>query len=136
MFAFDGDLADQIWFRTYRRAAQIKDFFEQCGEPVPLLCPGNPELYLLAKADAGGYALGLWNLSADPIYKPTVLCDREIANAQGVKCDVRTEGYTLILTQIDPFDYALVNIQFAAEDDSSEQKNKKSQKNFKKGLQF
>ncbi|MBR5428118.1 MAG: hypothetical protein IK118_07205 [Clostridia bacterium] len=112
VFAFEGHLADQSWFRTYRRAEKVAAFFAACGDCVPVLCPGHPELYILAKANGTGCAIGLWNLCADPVRSPTVYLDRPASSARGVKCAAEADGRALRLSDIPAFDYVLIDVKF------------------------
>ncbi|MCR5040775.1 MAG: hypothetical protein K6C36_01600 [Clostridia bacterium] len=112
VFAFEGELSDQGWFRTYRRALQTIDFFSSCSSTLPAVCPGHPELYILTMGDGRERAVGLWNLSADPVWEPTVTLDKAPDSVEGVKGDARCEGRTLTLSDIAPFDYALLKAVF------------------------
>ena len=58
--------ADEM-YKNYARQAQIFDFLEDNGAPVPARCDKHPDLYVLCKEDGDTLAVALFNCFADGI---------------------------------------------------------------------
>lgn len=111
IYAFNGYLADQHWFRSYLRAEQIHEFVKDCGMEMPVICKGHPELYILAAAKGKRLSVGLWNLFADPICTPVLELPHRCRVVNSVKCSAKANGNTVSFSMIPAFDYALVELE-------------------------
>lgn len=110
VYAFNGYFSDQNWFRGYLRAGQIRQLIEKTGNPLPALCPGHPELYLLVKTNGSRISVGLWNLFADPVYSPEVVFPDGVSVLSAVKCTASADGNRVRLSDIPAFDFALIEV--------------------------
>lgn len=63
--------------RSYYRQSQLIRTIEWLGrQPLPAVCPKNPDLYLLCKRGSHSMSVGLWNLFPDAVLTPVVTLDR------------------------------------------------------------
>ena len=84
---------EPLW-RNYLRQNQIICALNRLGsEPLPAVCAGNPDLYILAKRAGNRLAVGLWNLSPDEIFDAEVILPgRVVKNARSVDCNIKATG--------------------------------------------
>ena len=111
VYAFDMDRA--IWTqsltRGYSRQRQLIRGLQWVGRaPLPAVCPGNPDLYIMCKQTPEGLAVGLWNLSPDIVLTPEVTLGREYASVVSSHgCEVTLDGDLVALSgDIAPFAFA------------------------------
>ena len=95
--------------RSYCRQRQLIDALEWVGRRrLPAVCPGHPDLYMMAKRTAEGLAVGLWNLSADYVSDARVRLDRgTYGGAEFFGCAGALEGDAVRLSgDLAPFAFA------------------------------
>ena len=111
VFAFESLFASQGWMRCYLRADQAISFAARAGDGLPAVCPGHPELYLLAKQKGGRLAVGMWNLFPDPIDAPEVRLIKPAKQVRCVNCRASADGDKVRLSPIPAFGFAFFEAQ-------------------------
>ena len=111
VYAFDmaRGVRTQSLTRGYSRQRQLIAGLQWAGRaPLPAVCPGHPDLYILCKRAPEGLAVGLWNLSADVMLTPVVTLDRaygRVVSAFGA--EVSLNGREAVFSgDIAPFAFA------------------------------
>lgn len=98
-------------FLNYERARQIADSAEWLsGNPLPAFVDGSPFLYLQAKENENGLAVGLWNIFADPIFTPSIVLGRNYKNIRCVNCNGKLEGNIVKLSPLPAYGYAFFEV--------------------------
>ncbi len=99
-------------FRHYYRQTQLIDALQRLqGHPLPAVCKGNPQLYIICKRDANSMAVGIWNSFADEVISPIITLDREYARADFYNCKGKTEKNRVILQDdIPPYGFAFFTV--------------------------
>lgn len=107
VFTFDAYFGGETMYRSYARSLQLKNAIGSfgCGR-LPAYSYGNPDLYIMAKRNENGMAVGLWNAFADYISEPAVELDREYKRIHFINCDGRLEGNRVYLSKMQPFAFA------------------------------
>ncbi len=103
----DAFFGGETMYRSYARSLQLKNAIGSfgCGR-LPAYSYGNPDLYIMAKRNENGMAVGLWNVFADYISEPAVELDREYKRIHFINCDGRLEGNRVYLSKMQPFAFA------------------------------
>ena len=79
--------------RSYYRQNQLIRAAEWLGrKPLPAVCPGNPDLYLLCKRGASSMAVGLWNIFPDAVLTPVIALDRAYSRVEFWNASGHLEG--------------------------------------------
>ena len=99
-------------FRNYRRQRQLADGYKWLAKkPLPAMCYGAPQLYVLCKKDENSMAVGLWNLFADSVMHPVIELDQAYASADFYHCNGKLEGDCIVLDEdIPPFGFAFFTV--------------------------
>lgn len=100
-------------YESYERQKQVAAFAARLGHPLPAVCFGNPDLYLLCKDGEGRRAVGLWNFFADAVKEPKVVLSpapRRITATVG--CTAILSGDTVTLSDILPYAMAAFEVEF------------------------
>ena len=105
---FDARLAPEFVTRNYCLPRQIAGLLKQLGTPLPVECFGNPDLYLLTKADENKLAIGLWNCHADYASGVRIKTARPYKKAVFYGCSGRLDHGTLIVDRIGAYEYGFV----------------------------
>ena len=94
--------------RSYCRQRQLIEGLEWAGRRrLPAVCPGNPDLYIMAKRTEERLAVGLWNLSADYVPDALIRLDRAYGEASFFGCAGELAGDGVRLSgDIAPFAFA------------------------------
>lgn len=81
--------------------------------PLPAVCTGHPNLYILCKKGAdGSMAVGLWNNFADEVFAPTVTLDGDYEAVSFLRCAGKTEGDRFVFeTDIPAFGFAAFEVK-------------------------
>lgn len=96
----------QEGYRSYGKAWQVQQACEWLsGKPLPAVCPGNPDLYIMCKKDDQGLSVGLWNLSKDKIKAPEVTLAETIGSISYIKCTGSAERNKVTLSTLYPFEF-------------------------------
>lgn len=107
VFAFDGYFNSEAMYRSYSRSRQLAEAVAKLsGRPLPAYSCGNPDLYLLSKADEKELAVGLWNICADGICEPVVELEHAYRGIRFLNCTGRMEGNRVYLSEMAPFSFA------------------------------
>ena len=99
-------------FRHYYRQTQIIDIVERLqGHPLPAVCAGHPQLYMICKTDDRSMAVGIWNPFADEVIAPVITLDRPYAGVDFYHCQGRQEENRVILQEdIPPYGFAFFTV--------------------------
>ena len=101
VYTFDSYMKGDTAYRSYIRTRQINAFAR-----LPVYTEKHPDLYIIAKRDAGGMAVGLFNIFADEVIAPTLTLDKEYTTAECVNCHATLCGNTLTFSDIPAFTFA------------------------------
>lgn len=113
VYTFDGYSSDEEIFRNYKRQEQIIDSVRWLSSKnPPVICTGNPDLYILAKKNGNKLSAGLWNFFPDRIFSPCVEFSGEIKSIRtyGAKGEFTENKVTL--SDIEPYGFAAVEVKF------------------------
>lgn len=99
-------------FRHYYRQTQLVDAVERLqGHPLPAVCTGNPQLYMICKKDGHSMAVGIWNSFADEVISPIITLDRPYARINFYNCQGKIEGDRVCLQDdIPPYGFAFFTV--------------------------
>lgn len=105
VYTFRGDTAHEEIYRNYMRPRSLAKALEAFGAPLPFVCHGNPDLYLLAKGDTSSLAVGLWNCHADSAERIRMQLNEPYAAADFCGCTGRldTGGNVLWIDRIEAY---------------------------------
>ena len=112
VFAFDGALVDENRYRNYCTQRQLVASIEWLSRgKLPAVCLGNPDLYMICKANDGGMAIGLWNMFPDEILHPEITLSSAYRRAEFINCEGRVENDVIKLSSIPPYGYAFIHLE-------------------------
>lgn len=74
--------------------------------PLPAVCTGHPDLYLLCAETEKGLTVGLWNCYADSILCPTVELNDSYTDIRFVNTCGKLDGNTVRLQELPAFGFA------------------------------
>ena len=99
-------------FRHYYRQTQLIDAAERLqGHPLPAVCKGHPQLYMICKKDDRSMAVGIWNPFADEVISPVIVLDHAYTNVDFYHCQGSLEENRIILNEdIPPFGFAFFTV--------------------------
>ena len=112
VYAFDGaftDLNRHLNYYTQRQLCSSIEWLQ--GKKMAVKCLGNPNLYIIAKQNEEGLAIGLWNIFADEILHPVIDLGEEYKEAEFINCTGVLKGSKIELSEINPFSFAFVNLK-------------------------
>ena len=100
------------YFRNYLRQKQLNRSIERLQDrPLPAVCEGNPQLYILCKKDEHSMAVGLWNIYPDEVIDPVIMLDKKYESIEFYNCNGRLEGERVVLDRdIAPYDFAIFTV--------------------------
>ena len=107
---FNADESGDKLRRHYRRARQIHEFVEECGEKIPVKCFDNPDLYIICKKDESSAAIGLWDCFEDYCRKVEIELDEEYKSAKFMGCDGTLCGNKIVIKKINAFEFCFVSL--------------------------
>ena len=111
VYAFDGAFIDENRYRNYCTQSQLCRSIQWLSQKkLPAVCLGNPDLYMLCKADDTGMVIGLWNIFADDIPQPEIFLGDTYRSAELIGCKGTLDGNKLRLSSIAPYGYAFINL--------------------------
>lgn len=105
LFDMDASWEGMGAIRSYCRQSQLIDGLEWVGrKPLPAVCTGQPDIYMICKRTGQGLAVGLWNLSADYIPDAEIRLDGEYELADLFGAEGEIQGRKLQLRgDVPPF---------------------------------
>ena len=100
------------YFRNYLRQKQLNRSIERLqSHPLPAICEGNPQLYVLCKRDECSMAVGLWNIYPDEVLDPVIVLDKKYESIEFYNCSGRLEENRVVLDRdIAPYDFAFFTV--------------------------
>lgn len=110
VYTFNASACPEEVYRNYCRPRQLTALLDTFGAPLPAVCHGNPDLYLLCKSDETNLSLGLWNCHADYASQVRIRTVRTYTTARFVGCTGYTDGNTVIIDRIGAYEYAFVQL--------------------------
>ncbi len=110
------DCADRYIDRFLRvglRGRQIFDNMEWLsGKRLHAYCANNPFVYILAKENEDGLAVGMWNFFADPIVEPVVTFAEDYSSVKvGGNAYAELDGRSVRLSEIPPHGFTFFEVQ-------------------------
>lgn len=97
----------------YFRQTQLIEGIEWVGKTkLPVKCPKNPNLYILASKDPQGtMSVLMINSQIDDVIDPVIELDDEYSELQVLNCSGRLEGHYVYLSDIPPYGSAAINLK-------------------------
>ena len=98
VLCFDAEKAkkNERLSRNYCRQKQLVEAFEWLNQkPLPAVCIGNPDLYLMCKKGEGSMSVGMWNFYYDSLLTPEIKLDKEYSRIEFINCDGALCGDTV-----------------------------------------
>lgn len=93
--------------RSYCRSRQMAELLRLMRPDFPALCPGHPDLYMLAKDGGDSLSVGLWNFFEDPVFSPEITLGGRYSRAEFINCSGTLDGSKVTLHgEIAPFAFA------------------------------
>ncbi len=112
VYAFDAAFVDENRYRNYCTQRQLTGSLEWLARKAfPAVCVGNPDLYMICKANETGMTIGLWNIFPDDVMHPVITLDRIYSGAEFIGCDGDLNKNTIRLSPIQPYGYAFINLK-------------------------
>lgn len=102
-------------FRSVYRQKQLNSVISRVMRaPLPAVCEGNPDLFVLCKKDRDGMTVGLWNLHADAVRNAVVTLDREYRRLNAtVGGTGELSGNAVKLTsEIKPYECVILDLKY------------------------
>ncbi len=112
VYAFDGAFVNEGRYRNY--CTQIQLFASLAWlarRPMPAVCLGNPDLYVICKQDKDGMAIGLWNMFPDEILSPEITLSEEFASAEFVNCGGVLTKDKLRLSAMPAYSFGFIHLK-------------------------
>ena len=110
---------EPLW-RSYLRQSQlICALNELGGQPLPVYCSGEPDVYIIAKRSGNRLAVGIWNLSPDEIFDAELVFPlRSVTLADTVDCaahSANADGQSgrLVIERLLPYRAAAVEVELS-----------------------
>ncbi len=101
VLCFDAEAAkkNERLSRNYCRQRQLVSAFEWLsGKPLPAVCTGNPDLYLMCKEGESSLAVGMWNFFFDSVLTPEIKLHKKYSRIEFINCDGTLCGDTVKLS--------------------------------------
>ncbi len=100
-------------FRNYYRQKQLAKGIEFLQKrPLPAMCFGAPELYILCKKSEGEMSIGLWNIYPDSVLKPEIYLNEEYTSADFYNYSGKICENKIILDGIiRPYDFCFITVK-------------------------
>ena len=97
----------------YFRQTQLIEGIEWVGKTkLPVKCPKNPNLYILASKDPQGtMSVLMINSQIDDVIDPVIELDDEYSELQVLNCSGRLEGHYVYLSDIPPYGSAAFELK-------------------------
>lgn len=112
VLCFDAYFCDSGLFRNYPRARQLISAVPWlCGNKLPAVITGNPDLYVQIKENADSVAVGLWNFCPDDIPEPVVEICQNSEKISFLNCLGKLEGNKVILSRIEPYGFCAFELE-------------------------
>ncbi len=103
----DAYFSDPEKNRSYSRQRQIQSAVPWlCGQELAAKISGSPDVYVMTKRGAGRLAVGIWNLSPDPVPEPVLSLAQPGREIRFLGCGGSLSGRTVKLTGLAPFSFA------------------------------
>ena len=113
VFAFEGYFNHSEMSRTYARSRQIADAVKWLsGKKLPAYAEKNPDFYVLVKRNENAVTVGMWNMFADPVFKPVLELDGKAYKITGsLNCTAEICGGRAVVSEIQPFSFAAFEME-------------------------
>ena len=99
-------------FRHYYRQTQLIDAVDRLqGHPLPAVCAGNPQLYMICKKNGHSMSVGIWNSFADEVISPIITLDRPYTKVDCYHCQGKiVEDQVFLQEDIPPYGFAFFTV--------------------------
>ena len=111
VFSFDGYTTSNDRYRSYTMQNLLFDCIEKLNKPLPAVCKGNPDLYIMCREDEEELSIGLWNFFADAIEEPCIELSENFSSAEFVNCTGRLEQGKIHLSKLSAFDFCFIKLK-------------------------
>ena len=101
-------------FRSYTRQKQLTDGIKwlQKGRPLPAMCMGNPELYILCKRNGNELTVGMWNIFPDSVLNPVIQLDGNYSSIDCFNCNGKiSEDKVILDREIPAYGYCFFTVK-------------------------
>lgn len=105
-------LNDDGFYRNYARQRQLTENIQWLQKkPLPVICNGHPDLYILCSRKGNHLSVGLWNLSADAIVSPEITVCEPVQEIRCIRCAGTVNGNMVRLsTTLHAFEFAAFEV--------------------------
>lgn len=110
-FARDCCAEPGVFYGHYRQKILIKALEWVGRAKLPVVCEGNPHLYIIAKRGKDSLSAALLNLFCDEAIAPRLSLDRPYANIESFGCDAVVDGNIVRLSDIGPYGFAAFTVR-------------------------
>ncbi len=112
VFGFDGSACGERRRQSYCLQNLLFQGYELlANKPCPVVCKGNPNLYIVCRRCESETSIGLFNFFADSIYTPIITLDKQIKNVEFINCSGTYEGNTITLSDINAYDITFLRVE-------------------------
>ena len=110
VFSFDGYTTSNDRYRSYAMQSLLFGCIENLNKPLPAVCKGNPDLYILCREDENELSIGLWNFFADAIEEPCIELSENFSSAEFVNCSGRIKDGNIYLSRLPAFEFCFIKL--------------------------
>ncbi|MBO5898628.1 MAG: hypothetical protein J6R04_06425 [Clostridia bacterium] len=113
VFLFDSRFVTRDASRNYMfQRALVEGIRAIDPDALPVICEGNPDLYLIAKQKENKLTLGLFNCCADRVMQRKIKLSAPIQSVRFIGCNGTFDGNTVEIDRLGAFDMAALEVEF------------------------
>lgn len=110
VFSFDAYKTHKNRYRSYAMQNMLFEYIAKLNKPLPAICKGNPDLYILCKENENEFSIGLWNFFADAVENPVIQLSEEFSSAEFVNCYGKLENGKIYLSKLSAFEFSFIRL--------------------------
>ena len=96
---------DVDFYANYARQDQLLTFLQESSADLPIVCKGNPELYILCKQNGSKLTIGFFNCFADSVEPLTAQLNTRYTKAEFFRCHGAVDGNTLRIEKLPAYEW-------------------------------
>lgn len=102
------------YFNSYYRQSQMLDGIAWVGrKKLPVVCPRNPNLYLMTARDGNTLSVLMINLFMDDVHAPDLILDQAYTQIRCIHCSGTLDGNVVHLSDLGPYDFAAFEVRLS-----------------------
>ncbi|MBR4767579.1 MAG: hypothetical protein IK088_01245, partial [Lachnospiraceae bacterium] len=110
VFAVNAYVSLPDYYRSYMRQAQIFDFLEKAGSPLPVKTLKHPDLYVVAARSVGALHVALFNCFPDEIFDLDLEVSGCFGSAEFHRAEGTLSGRTVTIRHLAAFDWCYLTL--------------------------